>query len=178
MEKPLEKKSAQILGAWKLISFEIRRENGEVVYPFGKNAKGIIIYTDSGRMSVQLTRPDRPQFSSGDQLRGTDKEIRANYEGFVSYYGPYEFYGDKGFVVHHLEGSLFPNWEGQRHKRFFEFSGNRLKLSTPPTLWGGGEIVAIKIWERIDCTAPTYLQPITNTRFHQICQIASVNVDS
>ena len=101
-------------------------------------------------MSVQLMRSDRPQFASGDQMRGTDEEIKANYEGFVSYYGPYEFYRKKGFVIHHLEGSLFPNWEGQRHKRFFKFSGNQLKLSTPPTLWGGGEIVATNIWERID----------------------------
>jgi hypothetical protein len=149
MEKPLDKESAPIIGAWKLISFEVRREN-DVVYPFGKNAQGIIMYTDSGLMSVHLMRPDRPQFASGDQLRGTDEEIKANYEGFVSYYGPYELNRKEGFVIHHLEGSLFPNWEGTSHKRFFEFSGNQLKLITPPTLWGGGEIVAINIWERIE----------------------------
>ena len=44
-----------------------------------------------------------------------------------------------------------PNWEGQQQKRFFELSGNRLKLSTPPTLWGGGgEIVGVLLWERIE----------------------------
>ena len=139
-----------IIGVWKLISFEIQKENGEVVYPFGKSAQGSLIYTDSGRFSAQVMRPDRPRFASGDQLRGTNEEIKANYEGFVSYYGPYEFDRKKGFVIHHVEGSLFPNWEGQRQKRFFELSRNRLKLSTPPTLWGGGEVVGVVLWERIE----------------------------
>jgi hypothetical protein len=149
MEPTLDQKSAPMIGAWKLISFEIHRENGEVTYPFGKNAQGSIIYTESGRMSVQLMRPDRPRFASGDQMGGTTEEIKANYEGFVSYYGPYEFDRNEGFVIHDVEGSLFPNWEGQRHKRFFELSGNRLKLSTPPLLWGG-EVVGVLLWEWIE----------------------------
>lgn len=138
-----------IIGAWKLISFQIQKENG-VVYPFGKNAQGSLIYTESGRVSAQVMRPDRPQFASGDQMRGTTEEIKLNFEGFVSYYGSYEFDRKKGLVIHYMEGSLFPNWEGQRQKRFFELSGNRLKLSTPPTLWGGGEAVGVLIWERIE----------------------------
>jgi len=83
--------------------------------------------------------------------KGTPEEIKANYEGVISYFGPYEFDAEEGFVLHHVEGSLFPNWEGQAQKRFFELSGNRLTLSTPPTLWGGGgEIVAVLTWERIE----------------------------
>lgn len=125
-----------IIGAWKLISFEIQKENGEMVYPFGNDAKGSLIYTKSGRMSVHLMRSDRPQFVSGDQLKGTPEEIKENYEGVISYYGSYEFDVEKGFVIHHIQGSLFPNWEGQGQKRFFELSGNRLKVSTPPTIVG------------------------------------------
>jgi len=137
MKPTLDQKSAPIVGAWKLISLGIQREDGEVMYPFGKNAQGSLIYTKSGRFSAQVMRPDRPQFASGDQMRGTAKEIKANYEGFVSYYGPYEFDRIEGFVIHHVDGSLFPNWEGRPQKRFYKLSGNRLKLSTPPTLWGG-----------------------------------------
>lgn len=94
MEHTLNRKSAPIIGAWKLISFEIHRENGEVIYPFGKNAQGSIIYTESGRFSAQVTHPDRPRFASGDQMSGTTGEVKANYEGFVSYYGSYEFDGE------------------------------------------------------------------------------------
>ena len=139
-----------IVCAWKLVSFEIQKEDGEVVYPFGSKAKGSLIYTESGRMSVHLMRSDRPRFASGDQITGTVEEIKANYEGFISYYGSYEFDMEKGFVIHHIEGSLFPNWEGQGLKRFFELSGNRLKLRTPPTFWAGRNGVASMLFERID----------------------------
>jgi hypothetical protein len=54
-----------------------------MVYPFGKNAQGSIIYTESGRVSAQVMRPDRPQFATGDQMKGTTEEIKANYEGFA-----------------------------------------------------------------------------------------------
>lgn len=82
-------------------------------------------------------------------MKGTTEEIKANYEGFVSYYGSYEYEGENGVVIHHVEGSLFPNWEGQKLKRFVELSKNRLKLSTPPTVWGG-EVVGVVLWERTE----------------------------
>jgi hypothetical protein len=151
MRHGLSQNSVPIVGAWKLISFEIRRDNGEVTYPFSEEAQGSIIYTESGRFAAQVMRPDRPQFAAGDQMKGTAEEIKANYEGFVSYFGPYEFDAENGFVLHHVEGSLFPNWEGQAQKRFFKLSGNRLTLSTPPTLWGGGgQIIGHLVWERIE----------------------------
>jgi hypothetical protein len=150
MKPKLSKNSASIIGAWKLISLQIQKENGDVIYPFGENAQGSIIYTDSGRFSAQLMRPDRPKFASGDQMKGKTEEIKVNYEGCISYYGPYEFDAENNFIIHHVEGSLFPNWEGQGQKRFFELSGNRLRLTTPPTVWGGEEFVAMLIWERIE----------------------------
>jgi len=151
MEQSCSGTSVPIVGAWKLISFEIQKTESQVIYPFGENAQGSIIYTQSGRFSVQVMRPARPAFASGDQIKGTIEEIEINYKGFISYYGFYEFDRENGFVVHHVEGSLFPNWEGQSQKRFFKLSDNRLELSTPPTLWGGGgEVIGILLWERIE----------------------------
>ena len=151
MEQNRTESPIPIIGEWKLVSFQIQEDNGDVIYPFGEDAQGSIIYTESGRFSAQLMRTDRPRFASGDQMKGTVEETEANYKGFISYYGPYEFDREGGFVVHHVEGSLFPNWEGQGQKRFFELSGNRLKLSTPPMLWGGGgEIVAVLLWKRME----------------------------
>jgi hypothetical protein len=150
MEKNLTENPVTIIGAWELVSFEIRKENGEVIYPFGDDAQGFIIYTEPGRFSVQLMRTNRPRFASGDQMKGTVEEIEASYKGCISYYGSFEVDHEGNFVVHHVEGSLFPNWEGQDLKRYFDLSvSNRLKLTTPPTLWGGsGEIVGILEWER------------------------------
>lgn len=140
-----------IIGAWRLISFEIERNDGTVIRPFGTDAQGSIIYTDSGRFSAQVMRRGRPPFAAGDQMRGTPEEIEASYKGCISYYGSYNLDADLGFVIHQVEGSLFPNWEGGGQKRFFEFSESRLKLSTPPTLWGGGgQVVGVIVWERIE----------------------------
>ena len=139
-----------IVGAWRLISFEIERDDGTVIRPFGTDAQGSIIYTESGRFSVQVMRRDRQSFAAGDQMRGTPDEIEASYKGCISYYGSYKLDAKGGFIIHQVEGSLFPNWEGESQKRFFEFSGDRLRLSTPPTLWGGGQVVGVLVWERIE----------------------------
>ena len=92
----------------------------------------------------------RPAIAAGDQMKGTADEIRANFEGCIAYYGWYDFEPEAGFVLHHVEASLYPNWEGQALKRFCEFSGNRLTLTTPPTVWGGsGNFVGRLVWERM-----------------------------
>ncbi len=53
----------------------------------------------------------------------------------------------------HVEVSFFPNWVGHDQERFFEFSGNRLALSTPPVLIEGRQQRAYLIWERIHAQA-------------------------
>ena len=85
-------------------------------------------------------------------MRGTPEEVEASNKGCISYYGSYKLDADGSFVIHQVEGSLFPNWEGEGQKRFFEFSGDRLKLSTPPTPWGG-QVVGVLVWERIERAA-------------------------
>ena len=57
-------------------------------------------------------------------MKGTTEEIKDNYEGYISYYGPYEFDSENN-IIHHVEGA-------------------------PPVLWRGEEIKAILIWEHID----------------------------
>jgi hypothetical protein len=142
------KDSTSIVGAWKLISYKTQKDNEKAIYPFGKNALGSLIYTDSGRVSAQVMRSDRPKFASGDQMKGTADEIKANYEGYISYYGSYEIDKKNGFVIHHVEGSSFPNWEGLGLKRFFKLSRNRLTLAAT-AFEDGSRYVATLIWERI-----------------------------
>ena len=42
----------------------------------GERLEGFIIYSPDGYMSVQLMRPDRSKFSSGDWSDGSESEIR------------------------------------------------------------------------------------------------------
>jgi hypothetical protein len=99
-------------------------------------------------MSGQLMRAGRPIFSGPDQSTGTMEEIKTAFEGFVSYYGPYEVDLDNRKVITHVEGSLYPNWVGDNQERFFEFSDNRLILRTLPIQLGEEIFVGILVWER------------------------------
>jgi hypothetical protein len=148
MEKDSSTKATPLIGVWKLISFEVRWEGEEPFSPFGKDAKGLLIYTDVGRFSAQLMRSNRPKFVSGDQLKGTTEEINECFKGCISYFGRYEFDASGGFIIHHIESSLFPNWEGTQ-KRFVQISNNRMSLTTPPTVWGGKMGIGTLTWERV-----------------------------
>ena len=137
-----------IIGVWKLVSFEFRKEDGEVTYPFGKQARGSFIYTESGHFSGQLMRVGRPKFEIADQMQGTAEEIFASYKGSISYFGTYTVDNENKIILHEVEGSIFPNMEGTIQRRFFELSENHLQLSTPPFNVGGERVTGIILWER------------------------------
>ena len=140
----------QFAGSWKLVSSEFRTSDGDVSYPLGKDAVGLIMYDNKGHVSAQIMRPDRPKFASSDHLEGTPAEMKSAFEGYIAYYGTYEVNEKKRTITHHAKGSLIPNWVGVPLERFFEFSGNRLTLSTPPMPMGGKDVVGLLIWERAD----------------------------
>ena len=100
-------------------------------------------------MSVQIMRRDRPAFVSDDWLAGTASEIKSAFEGFTAYFGNYEVNEKKGTVIHHVEGSLFPNWIGRDQMRFFKFAGNCLTLSTPPMPIGNSQVTGQLVWEKV-----------------------------
>lgn len=137
------------VGAWKLLSSEMRTSTGEVLYPLGPDCAGSLLFDASGVLSANLMRPDRPPFASGDILRGTDEEIRAAYQGYVAFWGNYKFDEAKRELTYVITGSLFPNWVGHTNLRFYEFEENRLTFRTPPFLMAGTELVGVLIWERV-----------------------------
>ena len=142
--------SNPFVGAWRLVAFEFLKEDGSLIYPFGAEAQGSIIYIESGRYSAQLMRKDRLKIKSGDQMKGTIEEIESNYKGCISYFGTYEVDLDVSLIVHHVEGSIFPNMEGTNQLRSFEFSEQRLQLRTPPIMLDGEKAFGVLLWERIE----------------------------
>ena len=134
------------IGSWKLISFEFRRSDGQVTYPFGQDLQGYIFYNPDGYMSVDFMRNGRPNFQSEGLFSGSIAEKALAYEQYLSYCGRYEIRPEQ--IIHHIEVSLFPNWTGQDQIRFYQFEGDRLTLSTPPMLVDGLEQTAQLIWQR------------------------------
>ena len=140
----------QFSGAWSLVSWKIEQADGAVTDPLlGPCPVGWIMYQPAGYMSVVLMRPDSPKFASDDLMQATPAEIRAAFEGFVSYCGSYEVNEQERFVMHRIELSWFPNLVGTQQKRFFALAGDRLTLETPPlTLLGDAQVHRL-VWQRL-----------------------------
>lgn len=141
--------SEQLVGTWRLISRETRGPEGNVSHAYAEQPVGQLMYDAKGNMSVAFMRRGRPKFAGSDKFQGTPAEIRAAFDGFQAYFGTYEVDEAKQTVMHHIVGSLFPNWEGTSQTRLVELSGNRLTLSTPPMTEVGMTVLAVLVWERI-----------------------------
>lgn len=140
----------KFIGTWKLVSAEAQRPNGEVTpYRYEAGAIGYIMYDATGHMAVQLMQPNRPKFASGDLDKGAPEEIKAAFDGYGAYFGTYEIHEAEGFVIHYVEGSLFPNNVGTQQKRFFEFSDDKLILKPPPQQFGGEQVAPRITWQRV-----------------------------
>ena len=139
-----------LVGVWKLVSFESRAETGEASYPMGEHPIGLLTYDAKGRVANQLMQPNRPAFKSGDRRRGSPEEIKAAFEGFSAYYGTYRIDERQGRVMHRIEASSFPNEVGTEVERFFEISGRRLTLRTPPRVFAGQAGFSTLVWERVE----------------------------
>ena len=138
----------KIVGVLKLKSFEFETSTGQKIYPYGQDLKGIGIFTKEGYMSGQLWIPGRPAFAINDQRKGTPDEIKAAFEGYISYCGPYSVNEEEGTLTTNVEGSLFPNWIGLPQKRYIHIEGELLSLTTDPMPFGGETIIGRLLWER------------------------------
>ena len=139
----------QFVGTWKLVSWKIEQADGELDSPLGPNTLGWIMYQPGGFMCVALMRPDRPKFASNNLMEAKPEEIKAGFDGYISYCGSYDVNEQERFIIHHLQLSSFPNLLGTDQKRYFEFSGNRLILKTPPlTILGEAQVHRL-IWVRL-----------------------------
>jgi hypothetical protein len=136
-----------LVGAWRLVSFHLRSMEGELTYPFGPDAVGYIMFSESGYMSVAFMPKNRRRFASDDIRGGSTEEKVAAAESYIAYVGKFEIPGDK--VVVHPEVSFFPNWVGMDQVRICALEGNRLNLSTPLFLIGGKQQTAHLVWERV-----------------------------
>jgi len=106
-----------------------------------------MLLTPDGRFSMTMLRSSLPKFASNVRTKGTAEEYKAVVEGSVSAIGTYTVTGDKEKVLNlHIEGSTFPNWDGQDQKRPMIVSGDELRvINNAPSIGGGRNI---QIWKR------------------------------
>jgi hypothetical protein len=140
-----------LVGTWKLITIEERDAAGQVVTPldYGPAPVGLLMYDATGHMSVHAMRRGRPRLASEDVHGATPEQAKAAFAGYGAYFGTYEVDERAGIVVHHVEGSLLPNWEGSDQRRWFTISGDRLTLEPPEFQAQGQKRNRRLTWQRV-----------------------------
>jgi hypothetical protein len=134
----------QLIGSWRLVTWEVCDADGTVTRPLGAGEVGQLMYDEGGRMSAQLMQPDQPRFASDNPRQATPEEKARAWSDYFGYFGTYTIDEHARAVTHHIEGSWFPNLVGEAQKRYYRFDGEQLVLNAT-TAWG--EVLII--WEKI-----------------------------
>jgi hypothetical protein len=142
----------QLIGAWKLVSYVEEPVDGSPgFHPLGEQPKGIIMYTPDGYMSAQLSKPDRPNFASGDWFDATPEDYTNEATSYIAYSGPFQVDEAKKTLTHSIFVSLFPNWTGQTQPRAVEVEGEVLHLGTVSPIQSSGKTVMSHLtWKRAE----------------------------
>ena len=143
----------KVCGAWKLVSIETIRANGEVIFPFyGKHPEGLITYDRSGWMSVQIVSDPPATVPAGDsreqELKGSDADKAKAFDRFYAYYGTWTLDPARNTVTHHIQQSLNPGERGEDGVRNFILDGDRLTL-TVKTHEMGEDHTRKLVWQRL-----------------------------
>jgi len=124
--------SKNVIGTWMLESFEIKTPEG-IIKPWGNKTHGLLIYADSGHMSVSINR--EPENKSGN-------EAQNSFDSILFYSGTYQVEGN--VIRHQVTEASNPSRIGKEMIRYAEIKNNTLILTTPIESFGQATLV----WKR------------------------------
>jgi hypothetical protein len=135
-----------IVGTWRLVGYWTQYEGDARIHPLGTDAVGYILYTPDGFMSGTMQRRPAQPFAVADRLRATaDEKVRA-FDDYVTYCGRWQPDGDD--LLHAIEISLLPNWNGDRQRRHAKWHGrDRVDLVAHWEVQGRRRTAVVE-WER------------------------------
>jgi hypothetical protein len=149
LSESAQRLTERIIGTWTLCSWTRLIDGVEEPGLLGRDALGQIVYSPDGYMSANLMRRGRQRFATDDLIGSSDPlERAAAYDGYQGYCGRYEIDEAASVLLHRVSISSNPNWTESVQKRFVEFIGQRMKLTTPPILRQGKKAAVVLIWER------------------------------
>jgi len=144
-----------VIGAWRLVSIDYSGPDGALADPvFGPTPQGIIVYDQTGWMSVQIVTANRPVMrrpatrTSGVVTADDAKLAAAAFDTYYAYFGTWEFNAATSVITHHVKSSLLPYETGLEYRREATFDGAHLKL-TARSQESGEARQRTLVWERI-----------------------------
>jgi lipocalin-like protein len=141
----LEHTSGGLVGTWKLVSALSTTSAGEPSeVPYGPSPVGFLTYTGDGRVTALISYGGRKPLPFGG---GTQEEQAVAFKTFLAYAGRYSVSGEK--VTHYIEVSSIQNYVNKELVRNLKFQGDRIILTTPPTMVNGKIQTVELIWQRL-----------------------------
>jgi hypothetical protein len=117
-----------LFGARRLESAVEVFDDGERRDEFGLSPEGYLCYHPAGIVSATLGDSARPPVPAGDPQSATDSDYGKIARRFIAYAGPFSADAGNGTVTHHVDVSLFPNWQGHDQVRRVTIQGRRLSI--------------------------------------------------
>jgi hypothetical protein len=140
--------SEQIVGAWSLVSYEVRAADEIVQHPLGADAVGLLIYGPHRHMTIQIMASDRQRWRAQSEGSQRLSELAAAAEGYLAYAGTYEVDEAARTVTHHVELGLIPNWVGRPQRRAVDLRADHLILTAEPPQFEGEMATPRLTWRR------------------------------
>ncbi len=135
----------QLQGSWLLDSI-YNEQDGKKIEPFGSPPRGFMVLTPDGHFSMIFMKPSLPKFAANNRMKGTAAENQAIVQGSHAFFGTYKVASEKEHTVNlHIDGSTFPNMDGQDQQRVMIAQGDELRVTNPTPTIGG---VAHVVWKR------------------------------
>ena len=128
-----------IHGVWMLDDWYVEDDNGNRTAPFGRDAKGAIMYTTDGYMSATIGSAERVLPANNPD----DSQRAEAYSTYFNYAGTWKIDGDA--VTHTIELALDPNLIGAVMTRDIEYKGRSMKFSG---LMQDGKTKNVIVWKR------------------------------
>ncbi|KAG5499910.1 hypothetical protein GH5_04047 [Leishmania sp. Ghana 2012 LV757] len=103
-------------GTWRVVSIEVHAvDDGRVIFPWGGDVSGVLVYSTGGRFSLQLTPSTRRPIGPVQRVTQLSKEdLCDTYCSYVASFGSFHLFPSSaddgcGVVRHFAEGNLCPN---------------------------------------------------------------------
>jgi len=126
-----------LIGTWRLVQFADLDKEGRWVHRFGEHPKGYFVYDATGHVHIQIMRvPPLAPFPEANSVEGktpTAEHALAAYNGYFAYFGIYAVDAQMHVVIHHVEGSLAPDFIETDQPRPFKLEGDCLEIGDGKT---------------------------------------------
>lgn len=131
-----------LIGVWKLVSWQVIVDKEPPQNVFGLHPKGYLVLTPDGR-AIALTTAERRKPGMGDAERA---EL---HKSMLAYSGRYRVEGND--FITRVDVSWNEEWNGTEQRRHFRLDGDKLFIETAPApsiVFPGKTDFRRIVWER------------------------------